>query len=332
MHDDAHLWMDLVLEDRTRGRLDVEAVMNNSEMQGVLGALQVSPSNSCATCQWAKLSTITRKRPAAENRTGQGGRAKGVGMTCMRARKTSCVGQWLSSCQRTSGREAPRESVWGRFRGRRKEYKARVWEAGVDVTERILGVLVDQKLGKWIETRQMDRNKERPDELIKEGGLNCAAQILTPPPQTSGEDAVVCSPCNAFIPEDDNSILFLPGCVDAGIERCCMQPPLGEMIFNMHTSTSRGDGIYTVTSGGSPMDKLCRDRQTPTTTQCTRRLPASSRPSGLRPQASGLRDLQRRESFTVERHSKQISSLTYIAPPSPPCHPVWAAMSAILKP
>lgn len=58
------------------------------------------------------------------------------------------------------------ESVWGDW----GEFRAEVWEAGVEVAERVLAVLVERGLG----TRDRGRMHWQLDHLIKDGRVFCA--------------------------------------------------------------------------------------------------------------------------------------------------------------
>ncbi|KAM5540000.1 hypothetical protein V8D89_006332 [Ganoderma adspersum] len=220
-HDGAQLWGDLVLEDDARAPLDVEAVMGDSEMEGVVWALRDYPRGVMRFL--GEAVQRYEKQTGREKQSGGGRKGK------KRDRNELPPPAWPEINAHWREKH-PEESVWVRLRGGRKEYKAGVWEAGVDVSERMLAVLVDQKLGKW------DRNKERLDALIKEGRLFCAcgdptmatpekglnwaalgkhvfihlsmnAHLTLTPPQTTGEDAVV------WIDDQnlESCIKYLPG-------------------------------------------------------------------------------------------------------------------------
>ncbi|PIL34387.1 hypothetical protein GSI_03162 [Ganoderma sinense ZZ0214-1] len=181
MHDGTALWAGLVLEDDARAPLDVDSVMGESNTESVIWALRDYPCDVMRSLG----EKVERRDADAEERCGKAkGKGKGrkgkevyyEGPEDVALRPTAlfqCAecGDFPHGWPEINAHwreKHPDESVWIISGHGREEYKAGVWEEGVDVAEMVLAVLVEQGLGK------RDRNKTRLDELIEEGCVFCA--------------------------------------------------------------------------------------------------------------------------------------------------------------
>ena len=177
-HDGARFWNDLVHADDARAPIDVDDVMSEARMESVIWELRDYPRD-IVRCLAGALECSDEVQGRKKLSGGKGGKGKDlcVGPEDVVQRPTAlfhcggcgdCPYGWPEINAHWREKH-PDESVWiGLGEGRKPQYKAGVWEAGVDVAEGIVAVLIEQGLGKW------DRTKTRLDKLIKEGRVFCA--------------------------------------------------------------------------------------------------------------------------------------------------------------